>query len=715
LKTLNKILAALLLVIASQANAQVKSTYAETPPVIDGVLDEAMWKQSKIATDYKTFVPDYSKDMPYETVTYMAHDEENLYFAFKAFDDPTLVKTSISARDKIRADDWIAINLDSFDDSQSLYGFYVNPNGIQMDSRFAAGKDDYGIDMIWYSAGKMVDDGYVLEIQIPFKSIRYTSKAGDVNMGVIFERKISRFSIQGSYPALDPKQGMNFLIQTLPLEYDRVKKAVLLEILPAVTYANNRSQEQGEYVSEDNFEPSLTMKYGLTSDLVLDLTINPDFSQVEADASRVEVNQRFAVNYPEKRPFFLEGNEQYNFASSGMFSPIRKIVNTRSIVAPRGATKLTGKIGDKNIVSAIYAVDRADESLADYDEAKTANVGVLRYKRAFSQDNYLGFVGTTRTRNGANNFVYGFDGQFRVKQANQFGAYIFNSSTRELEGGPTENRNSYSFNFSRNTRNFSGSLNYVDIEDGFQSDVGIVNRTGIRKITSFLSPKIYPKKGAVKRIDLTLYLSGTKDIASDLNEGTVYTSVRATLPKSTSLSLTANRSTEIYSAQSFDKDGVSISASSQITKRIYFRTNYSMNRGIYYGTAEQGYGKRISASVNWQLSDKFKAEMNHNFSSLYNSETDAKFYDVHILRGKFIYQANKYLFFRTIIQYNSLSEVLAPNFLASFTYIPGTVVHLGYGSIYEKTEWDGNQYVDSDKFLDVSRGLFFKASYLFRY
>jgi hypothetical protein len=696
-------------------NAQVKSVYTDTPPVIDGVLDDAMWEKSKITTDYKTFVPDYSQDMPYKTTTYMSHDDENLYFAFKAYDDPNLVKTSISARDKIRADDWICINLDSFDDKQSLYGFYVNPNGIQMDSRFSAGKDDYGIDMVWYSAGKMVADGYVLEIKIPFKSIRYTSRAGNVNMGVIFERKISRFSIQGSYPALDPKQGMAFLTQTLPLKYDKVKKAVLLEILPAVTYANNRSHEEGKYVSEDNFEPSLTMKYGITSDLVLDVTLNPDFSQVEADAARVEVNQRFAVNYPERRPFFLEGIEQYNFAGGSSFGPIRRIVNTRSIVAPRGATKLTGKIGDKNIVSAIYAIDRADESLADYDQAKTANVGVLRYKRSLLQDNYLGFTGTTRSRNGAINSVYGLDGQFRIKQANQLGAYYFNSVTRETEGGAIENRNSYSISLSRNTRKFSGSFNYVDIEEGFQSDVGIVNRTGIRKITTSFSPKFYPEKGAIKRVDLTLYLTGTNDLPSGMNEGTVYTSVRATLPKSTSFSLTANRSTEIYSDQSFDKDGLSLSASSQITKRVYFRTNYSMNRGIYYGTAEQGYGKRISASLTLQLSDKFNAEMNHNFSSFYNSETDDKYYDVHILRGKFIYQANKYLFFRTIIQYNSLSEVLAPNFLASFTYIPGTVVHLGYGSIYEKTEWDGNQYVDGDKFLDVSRGLFFKASYLFRY
>jgi len=696
-------------------NAQVKSVYADTAPVIDGVLDDAMWKQSKITTDYKTFVPDYSQEMPYKTDTYMAHDEENLYFAFKAYDDPNLVKTSIAARDKIRADDWICINLDSFGDSQSLYGFYINPNGIQMDSRFSAGRDDYGIDMVWYSAGKMVDDGYVLEIKIPFKSIRYTSKAGNVNMGVIFERKISRFSIQGSYPALDPKQGMAFLTQTLPLKYDRVKKAVLFEVLPAVTYANNRTHEEGKYVSEDNFEPSVNLKYGITSDLVLDATINPDFSQVESDAARVEVNQRFAVNYPERRPFFLEGNEQYNFASSGMFAPIRKIVNTRTIVAPKAATKLTGKIGEKNLLSAIYAIDRADESLTDYEQDKTAEVGVLRYRRSFSQDNYIGFIGTARERNGHLNTVYGFDGQYRFKQANQFGAHIFNSSTRETADSEFVNRGTYSFNFARNTRNFSGHFNFVDVAEDFQSDVGYVTRTGISRITMSFSPKFFPREGLVKRIDPTLYVSGTNDKPSGLNEYTIYGSLSATLPKNTRLSLSANASSEIYNATSFDDGGVTISANSQITKRIYFRASYNWDNGIYYSTSEQGHGKKINTNVTLQLSDKFSAELNHNFASLYNSETDDKYYDIHILRGRFIYQANKYLFFRTIIQYNSLSEVLAPNFLASFTYIPGTVVHLGYGSVYEKKEWDGNGYIDSNEFLDSSRGLFFKASYLFRY
>lgn len=708
------LLVVILSLLSLPVKAQIKSVKAEVAPKIDGVLDDEIWKLSPQATGFKTFVPDFSKDMPYQTIAYVAHDEENLFFAFKCFDDPNEIKTSIAARDKIRDDDWVCINLDSFNGRQSLYSLYVNPNGIQMDTRFAAGKEDIGLDLIWYSGAKIVDDGYVVEMKIPFKSIRYTAKQGNVEMGVIFERKISRFSTQGSYPALDPQQGFTFLTQTEPLNYEGVKKSTLIEILPAITYGRSKEHTNGSYVKDDNFEPSLTAKIGITSELVLDATLNPDFSQVESDAPQVEVNQRFAINYPERRPFFLEGNENFNFAGSSLFAPIRQVVNTRTIVSPRAATKLTGKIGKRNILSTIYAVDRANQNLADFAEDETADVAVLRYMRSFSQDNYLGLIGTRRSRNGAFNAVYGADGQFRFKEANQFSGHFLSSITQNERGGDIVNKNTVSLKASRSTRNFNGTFTYTDIADGFRSDVGFVTRTGISRATLSLSPKIYPKPGIIQRLDPTLYTSITRDKPSGLNESTVYISLAANLPRNTRISISGDRSTEIFQAQKFKDGTISISASSQITKRIFFRTSYGWDNGIYYQGAEQGYGKRISNNLNLQLSDKFNAQFAHNFVSLYNEETDQKYFDLHIVRARAVYQMNKYLFFRAIAQYNSLTKVFSPNFLASFTYIPGTVVHLGYGSVFEKTRWDGTRYVDHNRYLETAQGFFFKASYLWR-
>ena len=714
LKTRFYLLSLLVLCSALSLKAQIKSAYAEIPPEIDGSLDDAVWQSSPSVTGFKTFVPDFLQDMPHKTVAYVAHDEENLYFAVKCFDDPNQIKTSIAQRDRIRADDWVCINLDSFNGGQSLYGLYINPSGIQMDTRFAAGNEDIGLDLIWYSAGKIVDDGYIVEARIPFKSIRYASNDGQVEMGVIFERRISRYSIQGTYPVLDPDQGFALLTQMMPLHYEGVKKASLVEILPAVTYATNKNQINGEEVSSDNFEPSINAKIGITSELVLDATINPDFSQVESDVPQVETNQRFPINFPERRPFFLEGNENFNFAGSSMFSPVRQVVNTRTIVSPRAATKLTGKIGERNILSAIYAVDRADESLADFAEDETADVGVVRYMRSFTQDSYFGLIGTGRFRNGAYNAVYGLDGQYRFNKANIISGHFLNSLTKADAAASVSNKGTATVRFNRNTRNFNGNLTLLDIAEDFRSDVGFVTRTGIWRISGSMVPKIFPKKGIVKRIDPTIFGSITKDKPSGKFEHTIYTSLALTLPRQTRISIDRDFSTEIYLGETFNDGGLSLSASSQISKRFFFRSSYRWDNGIYFQESEQGYGRRVSNFINWQMTDKINLQVNHNFVSLFSEETDAKYFDLHIARGRLVYQMNQYLFFRAIAQYNSLSKIWSSNFLASFTYIPGTVVHFGYGNVFERVRWDGTDYVPSDNYLQTSSGFFFKASYLWR-
>lgn len=699
------------------AEAQEQSFYTEVPPILDGVLDDEVWQNSPTFSGYKTFVPDFSQEMPFKTVAYMAHDDENLYFAFKCYDDPNLVKTSIAARDKIGADDWICINMDSFNDQQTLYGFYVNPNGIQMDTRFAAGQDDPGQDMIWYSSGQINEEGYSIEVRIPFKSIRYAYRGGKVDMGLIFERKISRFSTQGTFPALDPNQGFNFLTQGMHVQYQDVKKTTVFEAIPAITYSQNHRQEEGDFMKDNNFEPSLTLKYGITSDLVLDATINPDFSQVEADASQVEVNQRFAVFYPERRPFFLEGNENFNWAGTSFLSSVKDVVNTRTIVAPTGAVKLAGKLSKKNTVSAIFALDRAyDNDFEELDEK--AKVGVIRYKRTFKNDSYLGAVGTWRSFEGDYNAVYGIDAQYRFLESNLISVNWLSSSTfKELDGGNDDpiNANTWAFNFRHETRKKSIGVTLFQVDDGFQSDVGQIQRTGITRFGLNFSPKFFPEKGIIQRIDQTYYYGGIWDKASGLYEYSWFFQNALTLPRSTRIQIAANYANEVYEAQKFDRSSARIELSSQLNKRFFVKANYRIRKNAYYSTPEQGWGHNFNGGINWQASDKFNAELTYIYSDLYSDANGEQFYQVHIPRARVTYQMNQYLFFRVIAQYNSQTEQIAPNFLASFTYIPGTVVHLGYGSVFQKTEWNGDDYIQSDDFLEINRGLFFKASYLFRY
>jgi hypothetical protein len=342
-----------------------------------------VWRNASSIEGFKTWTPDYGADMVGDTRVYTAYDEENIYFAFRCYDpDPDAIKTSITSRDNIRADDWIAINLDSFNDQQSLYVLYVNAAGIQGDTRYAGGHEDHDFDFVWYSEGKIDEEGYTVEIRLPLSSFRHAD--GDsVYMGVIFERMVSRRREAGTYPPLDPAQGDNWLTQTMPMVFNDLQSQTLLELLPAATYAYSQDRESGVLATTtDQPEVSLTAKYGLTSELVLDGTFNPDFSQVEADAGQVDVNLRYDLFFPEKRPFFLEGRAHFGLGATGTsgLDPIRSIVHTRKIVDPITGIRLTGKLSENDIVAATYAVDELPNvgSTQSTEYAPTSAASTLR-------------------------------------------------------------------------------------------------------------------------------------------------------------------------------------------------------------------------------------------------------------------------------------------------------------------------------------------------
>jgi len=695
------------------AQESLRPLKIETPPVIDGVLDEDFWMNAPMVSGFKTFTPDFGKEMGHGTEVRMAYDIDNIYFGIKAFDDPDKIKTSIAARDRIRDDDWICINLDSFDDQQSLYGFYVNPNGIQMDSKFAAGRDDYGIDMVWYSAGEINDEGYFIEIKIPFKSIRYQN--GDVvNMGVVFERKISRLSIQGTYPALDPDMGFNFMMQTKQIQYAGIRKFKLLEILPAVTYANRSTHQEGELKNDINrADVGLTAKYGITSDLILDATINPDFSQVESDVGQVDINQRFAIFYPERRPFFLEGNEYFNFAETGGRDAIRSVVNTRTIVNPLLAGKLTGKLGPKNTIATIFALDEIPGEDINNGE-KHAKVGVLRYKRTLTNDSYIGGVYTSRELNSYFNRVVGADAQIRLTKSSTIEAHYLHSWTKDSSSAPVLDDHSVKIGYMRRTRNNTIGISIADVDD-FRSDVGFVTRTQTTRYNTFVSPKFYFEHNVFTRFEPAVSVTYLLDKPSSLYENSYWFNMRLYMIRNSNLSFNYNNKNEIYLAQKFDRDNIRVSMQSQITKRIQFELSYRYGGKVFYSdTPFQGDGEDVSVKLILQVNDNFNSEWRYTYSNFKDRETKVKEYDYSIIRSKNTYQVNKYLFFRLIVQYNAFKEELNTDALASFTYIPGTVVHIGYGSVYNNTKWESNQYIQGDHLIETVRGFFFKASYLFR-
>ncbi|MFN8241007.1 MAG: DUF5916 domain-containing protein [Bacteroidales bacterium] len=687
------------------------------PPKIDGRLDDKAWQGVPVLTGFKTFTPDYGKDMPFNTEVMMGYDEENLYYAFRCFDpDPSKIKVSVDSRDRIRQDDWVCVNLDSFNDQQSLYCIYSNANGIQMDTRYAAGKEDLGMDLVFYSAGSIDSTGYYIEIKLPLKSIRFTNRE-PVMMAVIFERHISRLSTQGTFPNLSADQGMAFLNQMQPFKYEGVKHYKLFEALPAVTYSYRGEQQSGKMTTTENKpDAGLTLKYGITSQLVLDAAINPDFSQVEADAGQVDANLRYELYYPEKRPFFQEGNENFQIGGSGssVLDPIISFVNTRNIADPVAGLKLSGKAGSKNNIAVLYAADRKI-SEADNGRVTYGHYPVLRYKRSLKEDSYIGFLGTSVIDSTSTSFNYGADGNIRLNKSTLLDFHAILSRTNNLFFSPGKhNGHALGLNYHSEQRNIDYAFTAQDISRKFYSGAGFINRTGVTIFSAMATPRLYPSSKLIRRLDFEFFTGYLRDNDYDKWETYNSFSLISLLGGTIRTNTRVFYSTEIFSGIKFNTGGFLTALSGRIGTTFNGSLTYRRRASVIYSDLEQGYGNTLVSELRYLPTEKIHTQLNITYQNLYRSEGRAKVFDYLLLRGRLTYQVNKYLFFRAICEYNDYRESLSTDFLASFTYIPGTVFHIGYGSLYERSRWDGLDYIADERFLEMKRGIFMKFSYLFR-
>ncbi len=691
-----------------------------TPPVIDGKLDDPVWRTALKVTGFKTFYPDFGKSIPESTVAYAAYDDTNLYFAFRCFDpEPAKIKATLTQRDNIRYDDFICLNIDTFDDQQTLYAFYVNPIGIQMDSRGTNYAEDISVDFVWTSAGTMDDKGYSVEVSIPLKSLRYND-GNPTYMGMIFERQIGRRLEHVSYPALDPAKGYQFVNQMGRLEYDGLKHYAFWEVLPAFTYSAKFHQNQGDlqqYV--DRGELGITAKYGITPQLILDATYNPDFSQVEADAGQVDINLRSPLYFAEKRPFFLEGTELLNLAGidQSRQQGVLYSVYTRTIVNPLAGAKLSGKTSRDGSLAAIVAVD----DLADGRSEAYGNravVPIVRYKQAFgSGDSYVGGIYAGRELGPTFNRVGGLDGHLRISPAMSLEYHALGSLTRSTDSTTENNGHALSMLYRSSTREMEWGLEANKVSHGFELDDGFLTRTGILAVDAYVTPRIYPGSKTIDRIDLSAFGSVLKDEPSGLWETNNRISAMVTLLGSLSATAQYTVATEIFAGQRFSDNGVKIIGGGQFSKEVFLSISARYGSSVIYSSVpDQGKGTTLSASLDLQPWQHFDLAFDGTYANLFRSSDNSLVYDYPLGRIRLTYQWNEYWFVRAIAEYNGYRKSLTDDFLLSFTYIPGTVMYIGYGSLFERSAWDQTQrsYVAANSYLETYRGIFFKVSYLWR-
>jgi len=501
------------------------------PLVIDGKVDEDIWKDAAVFKDFYQTNPGDNIAPSKPTEVLVMYDDKNLYVAFRCWDEKDKIRATVAKRDDVLNEDNVRLWLDTYNDQRRAYVLAFNPLGIQQDGIFTEGQgSDFSVDIVMESKGVIEDWGWSVEAKIPFKSLRYVAGKGK-QWGFNAARNIDRLNDEFDQWLPNDRNISGFLIQHGKITgLDEIKYERTLEIVPSITVSETGNRKRSilpSIIRQNPFDPifnpnglrdpgrfvndpvqtdlGVTLKYTISPNVTLDAAINPDFADVEADATVVAANQRFPIFFTEKRPFFLEGKEIFD-------SPLQPFYS-RTIVDPDVAAKLTGKIGRDSFGLLIasdnapgnYSQDERGEllncqRLRELDPTrrcgieefidKNAYFGVLRLKRDFGAASNVGFFATARTFPKNRNFTGGFDGTFRLNPKTVMTFQALGTHSRNSFYNPNEDNVKYR---TGNGVGYYWSMDYTTDRHGwfaeafgrskdYRTDVGFVRRTNTNTV-----------------------------------------------------------------------------------------------------------------------------------------------------------------------------------------------------------------------------------------
>ncbi len=709
---------------------------------IDGDLDDAGWRGTAQATNFSETFPEEQVKPPIDIAAYITYDADYLYVAFKIDDDPKAIRSNYSDRDQIWQDDYVGIALDTNGDGQEVYFIASNPLGIQGDTRISRNNEDLGFDLVYKSEGKITDDGYQVEMQIPFRSIRFPNadvQSWKATLWITHPRD-SRNTY--SWAAMS-RDNPCWPCQFGYLEgIEGVKSAGNLEILPAFTGVQagtlNNLDDPDSGFNNDRIktEPSLNLKYGITSDLTADLAINPDFSQIEADAAQIDANSTFALFFEERRPFFQEGSDLFNTEVQTVY--------TRSINDPIVANKMTGRFGSTN-VAYIGARDNNSPLLLPFEErSELVNVGksfsnIVRVKQNFKDNSYIGALVTDRRQDdGGGGTAFAIDGTWRFLTKYLINAQWVGSHTQEIndtslsEGfndetfgrgkhtaaldGEKFNGHALTTEFLRDGRHWWFETEYSQYSPTFRADNGFIRQNDIRDFSFFNGFNIYPEKiGFIDRISPRGGFGREWNFDNVQKEDFGFVGMFVQMKAQTRAFAGLEMNRELFNGVEFDgirqwNFFVGSNFSEPVQLGASLNTGKSIARNI--DVPELGNSLNINAFATIRPTDRLSFEPQYSFSRLRDLDTGEDFFNGYILRVRTNYQFSRRFFMRTIVQYNDFAERLEIDPLLTYRINPFSAFYVG--STHDYATFPGRTQ-DASRFLQHSeRQFFFKFQYLFR-
>ena len=694
-------------------------------PAIDGVLDDQAWagEPQPLGDGWRSYNPLHGDSIPQKTSVWVAYDDHAVYVAFRCDDpEPAGIKTSITRRDNIFPDDWIGLSLDSLGTGQTAYHLMVNPSGIQLDMvNTVSGDEDSSPDWVWESAGRPTPTGYAVEVRLPLQMLRFRG-GPEVRMGILFWRRVSRSGVSVAWPALQPGRWVFDTHATLILR-DLAARRVG-ELIPSAVYSHDDSLgDTRDWLSDDTGDFGLSGKWGMSSTVTLEATLNPDFSQVESDAVQVEVNQRFPVFFSEKRPFFMEGAAAFNLAGNAQGdASMLYAVHTRRIVDPIFGAKLTGSLGRLSFAS-LTAVDQAPGRVADPHDplhGREKLWQVTRGQVSLAPGSYAGILGTWTSLASRDNGTLAADLNLRVSRSQRLTAFVIGSATAG-GGEPAREDVGSQVAYGYSSLRVTAQAQVEHYGRDFVMDTAFLNRVGFTAGWAYVDYNFYPDKTRhpwIRRISPFTFVQVGRDRLQRADEYVSVTGVRLSFSRQGFVRVDGVVGKEPWQGRQYDSDRVRLSAQGQVFRWLRPYGNVNWGGAVYYDTLAPFQGRSINGTLGATIQPN--GRLTHNIEyyrvDFDNAASGARVYTVTLLNTRTTYQFTKALAARAIVQYDSQRERVLTDFLGSYEPRPGTVVFVGYGSLYERRTWETDHWLAREgPYLTTRRGVFFKASYLYRF
>jgi hypothetical protein len=505
-------------VVLGAQEKSVRIVRAHAPPEIDGVLDDAVWSSAAVVDDLHEIQPTEYAEPSERTVVYILYDENALYIGARLYDrDPSQITSRIMRQgEQVFGDDWFEVNIDPFHDRRSGYRFLTNPNGLRQEGLFQnVTETEWEWQGIWYAAGSIDEDGWVAEIEIPLKSISFDPN-GD-RWGINFRRAIARRDERIGW--VSRNRNTDPSTSGVAVGFEGLQQGLGLDIVPSVSATRTKTFAAADNglessVTANDVDPSLDVFYKITPSLTSAVTVNTDFSATDVDDRQVNLT-RFGLFFPEKRDFFLQDADIFEFGS--LDENARPFFSRSVGLSPGGdpvdleaGAKLTGRVGRFNLGALAVRQD-------EFAGVKADNALVARVSANLLTESAIGLIATEgNPASNLDNSLQGVDFVYRNSRlpgGRSFATYAW-AQQSDTEGLDGDDR-AYGFRISApNSTGFRGGMRFSHIEQNFNPGLGFVNNRGIRQLNMGTEYTHRPATGLLRSVlggvnfELTEYLDG---------------------------------------------------------------------------------------------------------------------------------------------------------------------------------------------------------------